>query len=307
MSVNYSLILKKNECIIPINGKNVTTDLKLIDFGTSNYTQESLFNKYFKGIDDPIFDNEIVIRYKLKRVREIPCIFNDKYISIIADPNLNFFKQNKISKDKTIWDVKDITDDSSLFYEYNSKIALGILPLSINDTNNYPLYPKKYIKGITSRIDKNDNKYNIDYLVECTNPPYLLAQLFLKLFEEYRYDFEKFYNKELINMTMSDPYNNLKSSNYLYEEENKTKYASLDYFKRDKNDKSKLWKHLYQFIVDDLTNYSNFRRCYIIIKRFCNEYNVKDIDKYFMNSIKITELDRNLKEQVYEQTSLFKK
>lgn len=306
MSVSYSLILKKNECIIPINNKKTTTDLKVIDFGTSNYTQERLFNKYFDKLDDPVFDNEIVIRYKLKRVKELPCIFNDKYISIITDPNLNFFKKDSIKKDKTIWDVENIADDSSLFYEYNSNAVRGILPLSLENNISFPLYPKKKIKGITSRIDKSNNNYNINYLVECTNPTYLLADLFFKLFDVYRYDFENFYNKELINMTMSDPYNSLNKSNYLYEEEITKKFVSLDYFKRDKKDKSKLWKHLYQFMLDDLTNYTAFRKCYIIVKRFCNVHNIK-IDEYFLSSINITELDKSLREQSYEQTSLFKK
>lgn len=152
-----------------------------------------------------------------------------------------------------------------------------------------------------SKKDPTNPEYRENYAVSAKKPSVVLTNLFIKLFNEYRYDFQDFYNKEI--------------SSFNYTVEYKTKeinhnrdHVFLDYFKLDK--KNKLSSEMFYFIEEDLTNYKRFRTCYYIIKKFCiKEIGMKEQDfiDYFYKTISIVPLEKTKVETTYEQTSLFKK
>lgn len=326
MSVNYSLILKKTKACLPLEKdcfiikirqgdslKDSTSSLSIIDFGTSHYTKEELMKKYASEMNEDPFDIDFAIRYKLNRIREIPCIFNDKYIGLITDPNLKFFEKTKEEKIPNIWDDKDLANSDSLFYPKIHETTFGILPLKLK--KDYAYHREEYenhqfiLKGVTSRKSFDNPNLRDEYGIVAVKPSLVLTHLFYDLFYKYNIQFEEYYNKELFSMVMYDPYENLKSIDT--KNDNTNTYEMIDYFKRDKSNKNELSKGLSVMIEHELSNYTNFRKCYYIVKKFCvKEIGMSEdefINNYFYCTVDIAKLDTFKPEDEYVNTSLFKK
>lgn len=319
MSVKYSLILKEDD----FRGITVCdNDLISIDYGTSHYTEEKLFNKYFDNTHLNASDNHFKIRYKYQKLHEIPCIFNDKYIALITNPKLEFFKRQAAPNPRRDY-IKFLNshpeiDETSLVY--NEDIALFYPKSELGIKNNYSTFKKienfeEYQYGFINKKNKKDPTLMDTYAVVANRPSLVLTKLVLKYWDIYRYEFEYFYNRELMRMVTYDPTRGIKksNSNYSFEKVEKNDYEFVDYFRTDPKNKNKLAKDIFFDISCDLDNYTRFRKCYWILKKFHTTVLRKPEEEFvehFMNTIEYKKMETlkvpNENEE-FEQTSLFKK
>lgn len=88
-----------DKIIIKIKNNNKIEEkapLSVIDFGTSAFNDEvALANRLYKKGELPHSNFKFIIVYKANGLKELPCIFNDKRIHEITNPNAKFLIENK--------------------------------------------------------------------------------------------------------------------------------------------------------------------------------------------------------------------